>query len=498
MVTTETRHSHNNGVPNDNKNNCDDVPNTTTNEYSIGVGSSSPNNSGVHQVFADVGRTTTTSSASSTRRHCLHQALYHLKGNWKILLLGQGLSLLLASGGAAQATLHLECDLSAPTFTMALIYGGLSMNILVLVWRRLQSRWSDGFGILRQQSAMLTSDLTLNAATATAQEDDEGREMEGYRSTTPLGHGDSSSCFGLLPPFHRPLWWYFIIAFLDVQANAVTILAFRYTTLTSVTLFDALAIPSSMFISKCWLQRHYRCMHFVGVVACMLGVVANVSTDYQSDVESHDLDAETETKYPHRLRGDLAAIVGGLLYGLNDVLTEVTVRDAGDNTEYLAIMGSFAVVISLIQSLLFEWDEILKFFGRNDSQVSTCSLQKGWWLCFTFVGVTMLSYTGASRFLIVSEAAFFNLSLLTGDLWSIIFSVAVQQIIPRPLFFVALVFVLSGVILYEMAPSPAIKKAPSPPNEHDVNDGIIMVRRSSSLSLINSDDIIDEDGIELH
>eukprot|EP00542_Grammatophora_oceanica_P006956 CAMPEP_0194057158 /NCGR_PEP_ID=MMETSP0009_2-20130614/62540_1 /TAXON_ID=210454 /ORGANISM="Grammatophora oceanica, Strain CCMP 410" /LENGTH=46 /DNA_ID= /DNA_START= /DNA_END= /DNA_ORIENTATION= len=45
------------------------------------------------------------------------------------------------------------------------------------------------------------------------------------------------------------------MAFLDAQANALTVLAFKYTTLTSVTLLDALAIPSAMIVSKTFLNR---------------------------------------------------------------------------------------------------------------------------------------------------------------------------------------------------------------------------------------------------
>jgi len=68
-----------------------------------------------------------------------------------------------------------------------------------------------------------------------------------------------------------------------------------------------------------------------------------------------------------------------------------------------------------------------------------------------------MSYKGASMFLMMSEAAFFNLSLLTGDLWSILFSIVAERIIPHSLFFVALVFVISGVVIYEMAPSPVLE-----------------------------------------
>jgi solute carrier family 35 protein F1/2 len=187
------------------------------------------------------------------------------------------------------------------------------------------------------------------------------------------------------------------------------------------------------------------------------------------------------------------------------VLTEVTVT-SGDTTEYLGMIGLFGFCISFVQSLVLEQDDIRKFFGNkesdngeddidSDSSVTMCSLPIGFLLLFSFVGVTMLSYIGASRFLIISEAAFFNLSLLTGDLWSVVFSVVAERIVPQPLFFAALASVLSGVVLYEMAPSPAPEKGIKyEENEDYTNDGIIMLSRhenddstsNSSFNIINS------------
>jgi len=281
---------------------------------------------------------------------------------------------------------------------------------------------------------------------------------------------------------HRSFLWYLLLAFFDVEANVVTFLAFRYTTLTSVTLFDALAIPASMIISKCFFQnRRYRTLHYLGVVICMVGIVLNVLQDYESDAatvtatninsSSNNSSSHTTTKhqyYPHKIKGDLCAITGGLLYGLNDVLTEVTVA-TGDTTEYLAMIGLFGFSISFLQSLVLERDNIRQFFGNKEndydeqgdidsSSTMSCSLPIGFLLLFSFVVVTMLSYIGASRFLVISEAALFNLSLLTGDLWSVVFSVVAEQIVPQPLFFAALASILSGVVMYEMAPSPAPEK----------------------------------------
>jgi hypothetical protein len=65
-------------------------------------------------------------SSYDPRRKCCRTSfsIYHVRHNYKTLLFGQLLSaeFVLASTGAAQATLHLNCDLSAPTFTIGIIY----------------------------------------------------------------------------------------------------------------------------------------------------------------------------------------------------------------------------------------------------------------------------------------------------------------------------------------------------------------------------------------
>jgi solute carrier family 35 protein F1/2 len=383
-------------------------------------------------------------------------ALYYLKSHWKILMLGQGLSLLLSSAGAAQATLHLDCGLSAPTFTMSVIYFFLSFHLILLFWRQRKGKLENTGDavIIAEPGGAVKSDLSepLESENILAEP---GGSVKSDPSE-PLESENKYSLFGLT--LHRPVWQYFIIAFLDVEANTITMLSFRYTTLTSVTLFDALAIPSAMLVSKCFVGRQYTWVHLLGVVTCMFGVVLNVMQDYESDHSSSsaadDLDSQ---EYPHKLRGDILAITGGLLYGLNDVLTEVTVRQNGDTIEYLGVMGFLAFLITMAQALILERQEILEFFGRDPDASSTCSLAMGWWLLFVFVGVSIFSYCGASRFLLLSEAAFFNLSLLTGDLWSVVFSVVAERIVPHPLFFLALLFVLSGVVIYEMAPSPVLE-----------------------------------------
>ena len=68
----------------------------------------------------------------------------------------------------------------------------------------------------------------------------------------------------------------------------------------------------------------------------------------------------------------------------------------------------------------------------------------------------VLNYILTARFLLISEATFLNLSLLTADIWSVLFTVIAEEIVPQPLFFVALTMIVSGVLIYELAPSPVV------------------------------------------
>lgn len=160
------------------------------------------------------------------------------------------------------------------------------------------------------------------------------------------------------------------------------------------------------------------------------------------------------------------------------------------------MVGIFGFFISLIQSFILERNYIRLFWSAGttkddgdieyDSDLSTtmiCSTPTSLLLLFTFVAVTMMSYIGGSRFLVISEAAFFNLSLLTGDLWSVIFSVVAERIIPHALFFLALALVLSGVVVYEMAPSPAPEKGRK---KEELDDGKDDIKNDACIELNES------------
>lgn len=384
-------------------------------------------------------RATSTTGMQSTTTSTSNNLLYYLRSNWISLLLGQFLSILLATAGATQSTLHLNCSLSAPTASIGLVYMLLSLHLISLCKYRNKVPLVENEGI---ESNDFSADAMIDHRSG--------------NTILRISPQPTHKFFGL--PLHAPPYIYLIMAFLDVEANYLTVLAYRYTTLTSISLFDALAIPSAMVLSRCLLHRTYTKIHLLGVAMCMVGVVVNVLQDYKSDEEGKRDSADDNTNlYPYRIRGDILAIAGGILYGINDTLCEASVRTMGFASEFLGMIGLFAGIISIIQAAIVERNDIAKFFhseSEEEKGTSTCSLVAGWGLLLAFVLVNLISYSGGASFLLLSEAAFFNLSLLTGDLWTVVFSVTAQHIIPGPLFFAALTLIVGGVCVYEMAPSP--------------------------------------------
>jgi solute carrier family 35 protein F1/2 len=357
------------------------------------------------------------------------KAVTIVTADWKILVFGQALSFLLAASGAAQATLALDCNLSAPIFEIGLCYAVLSLNIIPLYLKGRRQLVT---------AATTTSDQTVGVLS---------------QQPVPAAVRPPHSFLGILP-LQAPACAYLGMAVMDVYANYFTLLAFKYTTITSVTVFDALAIPSAMILSRCFLARKYTAVHLAGVVTCCIGIVVNVLQDYEDDTTQDNSDEDKA--YPHKLRGDFLAITGGILFGANNVLQEVSVRNFGGIHEYLGMLGFFATAICAIQTLCLERDALADFFGNQESKSETCSQKEARWLLVGYVVSISLIYTGVSHFLQISESTFLNLSFLTGDLWSVLFSVVAEHIVPKPLFFAALVFIVSGVFVYELAPSPIL------------------------------------------
>ncbi|GKZ01386.1 hypothetical protein MPSEU_001089400 [Mayamaea pseudoterrestris] len=384
---------------------------------------------------------------------------------WRILALGQLLSFLNVSNGAAQASLSLSCHLFAPLFTLGLVYFCLALGLIPIWWnRRRRSNEQTGDGVSNQHGAQMSDDLGKHDPPSTHAS---FFRMDSIMSSAS-SHGTSQSLlepafqfdpnrnYSLLGivPLSAPALAYLPMACLDVYAQYFFLTSLRYTTLTSVTLLDSIAIPTAMLLSSVVLARKYRCAHFVGIFSCFVGIFMDVFQDYTAEDETGTGGADLQD-YPFKIRGDVLAIMGAVLFGCQEVLGEVAVRNLGGSNEYLSMLGFWASMIAFGQSYISEKDQVTQFFAAHDQRY--CGKEQAWILLVMYIISNTCYYHGVARFLQISDAAFFNLSLLTGCVWSVLFGVLFLDRAPKPLFYVAVFFIIVGVFTYEMASTPVVE-----------------------------------------
>jgi len=76
------------------------------------------------------------------------------------------------------------------------------------------------------------------------------------------------------------VWWrYALLACVDMEANVVFVWAYRYTSITSAMLLDCSTIPFVMLLSWLMLGANYSWRHFAGALLCFCGVLTIVLSD---------------------------------------------------------------------------------------------------------------------------------------------------------------------------------------------------------------------------
>ena len=291
--------------------------------------------------------------------------IVHTVAHWKVLLLGQAVAIVLAIAGATNEVLSLECRVSAPSTYNAFGYCLVGIVGGFLLKRSERKRIKQGGADVEELKQIrntennegdnddgdddhdeVDDDLTLEdddsprkrysffstlrgSSNAKARSPDQG----GRHGTDTRSHGSNSKhpqqysfLFGLFT-IHTKWYYYFGVAFIEAQAYYLIFLAFRYTTFTFVYVSDALAIPAAMIFTKLIMKRGYKWIHLLGGAVCIAGIVVNTVSDMSvKDGIDH------VANYNH-IKGDIFAIVGAVLLGLDDVLSEIIVCSNGGVTE---------------------------------------------------------------------------------------------------------------------------------------------------------------------
>ncbi|TRY91795.1 hypothetical protein DNTS_028512 [Danionella cerebrum] len=240
-------------------------------------------------------------------------------------------------------------------------------------------------------------------------------------------------------------WWkYLLLGLTDVEANYAVVKAYQYTTLTSIQLLDCFIIPVLMILSWFFLKTRYRIIHYVAVCICLTGVGAMVGADIlagQDQGSSSDI-----------LLGDGLVLVSATLYAISNVCQEYTVKNLS-RVEFLGMIGLFGFIISGIQLGIVEHQEVSTILWT-------------WEIALLLAGYALCMYGFYSFMPVVikmSSATAVNLSLLTGDLFSLFIGLFLFQYSFSGLYIISLVVIFIGFIMYNTVPT--LTRVPDPEAE---------------------------------
>lgn len=235
---------------------------------------------------------------------------------------------------------------------------------------------------------------------------------------------------------------YAALALADAEANYFVTRAFKYTSLTSVSLLDSATIPFAMVLSMRALGARYGAGHCAGGALAFVGLTVLVLGDASKGAHGG---TSAGSNVP---LGDFLAVVAAALYATSNVLNEGFLRDA-DKVEILAHLGVFGTAISGVQSAVLE--------GMRASQLKVLGATGA--AFFALYAVSLLSlYTFAMDVLELCGASAFNVSMLSSDVWSFVIRLMFFGGFASSNSFIAFVaaflLVAAGICIFALAGDP--------------------------------------------
>ena len=202
------------------------------------------------------------------------------------------------------------------------------------------------------------------------------------------------------PILTNPIYIYFLLAFLDVEANTLVTSAYQYTSISSVTLLDSFTIPVVMLLSYIVFKSRYKAGHIVGAILCTSGLGLLVVSDGFSNSGGSN-----------PILGDILVILGAIVYGICNVSQEKVLSNKTSQWELLAALGFFGSLIAGLQALLLE-----RQMWSSGSQVKWDGSLIGAMAGFAIS--LFIFYLLVPQVLLLGGSAVLNLNLLTADLWA--------------------------------------------------------------------------------
>lgn len=222
-----------------------------------------------------------------------------------------------------------------------------------------------------------------------------------------------------------------ILSFLDVEGNYFTVLAYRYTTILSAQLINFFAIVLVVIISASVLHVTYQPAQIAGILICVGGMGILLASDHITGSNGGDISSHNQ------LKGDLFALAGATFYGVSNVAEEF-LASKRPLYEVVGQLGFWGMLINGAQAGIFD---------RASFRSATWDGAVGGYI----VGYTLclaLFYSLAPLVFRLASAAFFNISLLTGNFWGVVIGVKVFGLHIHWMYPIAFVCIIGGLVVY--------------------------------------------------
>lgn len=234
-------------------------------------------------------------------------------------------------------------------------------------------------------------------------------------------------------------WWkYIVLGVIDLEANYLVVLAYKYTNLTTVQLLDSFTIATVMVLSFFFLRMRYKIINFMGVALSIIGILALVLADIQGSRAGRG---------PNPVLGDLLCLGGSLLYAVSNVAQEFLVKNHSI-TEYLGLIGITGSIASAVQLLVLERKDLVRVDWNTDIGLLFLGFGLSQFLFYSIVPVVLL----------IASAVVFNLSLLTADIYTLILGLFLFHYKFSFFYVLSFILIILGVFIYNLRQPTTAKK----------------------------------------
>jgi solute carrier family 35, member F1/2 len=216
-----------------------------------------------------------------------------------------------------------------------------------------------------------------------------------------------------------------------VEGNYFTVLAYRYTTILSAQLINFWAIVVVVAISFLFLRVRYHWAQMLGIFICVSGMGLLLASDHLTGVNGGDIASSSQ------LKGDLFALAGATFYGLSNVAEEFLVSQR-PLYEVIGQIGWWGMIINGAQAGIFD---------RASFRTAVWNARVGGYLT-GYTLILTLFYTLVPILYRLASAAFFNISLLTGNFWGVIIGLRVFGYTVHYLYPIAFALIMIGHFVY--------------------------------------------------